>query len=527
MVRQLTSCLALPVILGLLFTTLYRQGQSPVEPQPPSAGGSYEAVSLSSSEGGRSKAFPSILSTRDSNLYRAIFAAQKKGDWAAADASISKLSDRMLLGHVLAERYLHRRYSSTPEALAAWLREFPDHPQAYDIYELALQKAPALRGDLPTIRKQSTIQGYGDEGMTSMRFEAAQALTWQKAISAWRAGEKAEAARLFSILADNRAGLTAWQASASSFWAARAHAASGNKALADKYMQAAAENPRSFYGILASRKINRPLQLDRQPLSLSESDWLEMVGEPAIRRIIALGQIGNHELAEQELRTEFPRAEAKEKWQLLALAHQLQLASVQISMARQLGNETRSLDLARYPVPYWKPQDGFRVEPALIYAMARQESGFRAEAVSPYGAMGVMQLMPKTASMMQKDLGSDITGNVSEPSLNMMLGQNYIQHLLENALVEGNIVYMLAAYNAGPGRLQEWKNTIAQDDPLLFIESIPFAETRAYVMQVMTNYWVYSALSGTMDRSSLALASSAWPHYGRPVASRATTGQDG
>jgi soluble lytic murein transglycosylase-like protein len=190
-------------------------------------------------------------------------------------------------------------------------------------------------------------------------------------------------------------------------------------------------------------------------------------------------------------------------------------------MAKQLSGDGHARDFARYPVPNWQPEGGFRIDPMLMFSLMRQESGFRSSAVSSYGALGPMQLMPQTAFLMQKKMnGGTLSAtdaamdNVAEPILNITLGQHYVEHLLSNELVEGNLFYLLAAYNAGPGRLQEWKARMGQsDDPLLFVESIPYAQTRNYVMQVMTNYWIYSELLGTPNRSVYALLHGQWPSY--------------
>lgn len=475
--------------------------------------GETEAVSFSNQPGTENSSLPVTLSGDDRALYLAIFEAQKKADWKTADDAIKKLDDPILMGHIQADRYLHRKYQSKPVELAKWLNSYSDHPQAHDIYVLAMAKAPDLKGDVPVIRKPALLNGYGDSTPTVSLSDSPLATTWRSGLNAWRYGDKAEAARIFSSLAERGDSLTSWQKSAIAYWAYRAHHAIGNMATASKYLHRAAQSPRSFYGIIASRQLRQSLELDSSPFILSEGEALEMFTDPFARRVITLAQIGHIDLAERELRHYFMQAEPREKWRLLALAYQLRLASVQIAMARQLGDEDRTLDFARYPIPYWKPHNGFKVEPALIYALARQESGFHTSAVSPYGALGLMQIMPKTASMMQKQMDVPVGGNVSEPSLNFTLGQNYIKHLLENGLVEGNLIYMLTAYNAGPGRLQEWKATVRKDDPLLFIESIPFAETRGYVMQVMANYWIYSELAGQPSQTVGTLASGKWPNY--------------
>ena len=468
---------------------------------------------------------PVILSEKDRLLYQEIVRAQKKADWAAADKKMAELGDRLLVGEMLATRYLHHSYKASQAELAKWLEQYADHPQAYDIYMLAMAKSPALKSKLPSVSKAQMLQGYGDDnGLGSRPDEAFPQQTWRTAISQWRAGKKSEAAKIFTAIAERRTHYSAWQSSAACYWAWRSNDAIGQKKTADKFLRIAAEEPRSFYGILARKQLGESLDLDAQPVTLSESDILEMIGEPPIRRIIALGQSNLIDLAEKEIRKLFPASDEREKKRLLALAYHFNLASVQISMAKRLDDHDRTMDYAKYPIPHWQPQDGFKVEPALIYALMRQESGFRATATSSSGAQGLMQIMPKTASIMHRQMNSDLkdsgqpqlTGSVTDPGFNMALGQGYIQHLLENDLVDGNLFFMLTAYNAGPGRLQEWKRAIDyRNDPLLFVESIPFAQTRHYVMQVMTNYWIYSELAGSRNRSIYALLNGYWPSYDR------------
>lgn len=459
-------------------------------------------------------ALPAVLPENDRHLYHTIFQAQKAADWATADESIARLSSPALVGHILAERYLHPSYATQVQELTDWLSMYADLPQAASIYTLAVGKNPALKNSLPGVEKRARMSGYGDDHGP---MPAADTRQWKKGLAAWRAGEKAEAAQIFSALA-----LTAkspWQASAAAYWAHRAELALNRPAEAAKHLRQAAQDARSFYGILARKQLHQPLELDAQTITLSEADIQEMSGRPAIRRILALSEAGMTELAEKELRAAFPHADADERTRLLALAHELNLASVQIGMARSLSRDGRTYDYARYPVPRWQPKEGFTIDPALLYALMRQESGFRVSAVSSGGALGLMQLMPKTASLMHRRIGGE--GNVTEPSLNMSLGQNYLHHLLETELVENNLFYLLAAYNAGPGRLQEWKARLDYgNDPLLFVESIPFSQTRHYVKQVMANYWIYSELAERPNDSVRALLAGRWPGYdaGAPVA---------
>lgn len=468
---------------------------------------------------GEEGVLPVVLSNKDRSHYKAIFDAQKKGDFTTADALIGDLDNDVLLGTVLAERYAGPHHRTTVGELASWLQHYSDHPQAAAFYERVLAHEPSLRDELPYISKAAQLSAHGDQfGMSSHAYQNAYQGSWQAGLSAWKYGRKAEAAKHFTSISAHEKEISPWMAAAAAYWSYRAHNANGNNSVAQDYLKKAAAYPRTFYGVIARKQLGEPLGLDVQPVQLTESDVLTMVGDQSVRRIIALSELHMNELAEKELRSRFPQAEEQEKNRLLALAHELGLAAVQISMAHELGLEGRELDFARYPVPNLQPHGGYRVDPLLIFALMRQESGFRPTAVSPVGALGLMQLMPQTASLMHKQMYGTkeppVIQSVAEPVMNVTLGQNYVETLLTNPLVEGNLFYLLAAYNAGPGRLQEWKGSLgAKNDPLLFVESIPFNETRSYVMQVMTNYWMYSELIGGNDRSVYALLEGKWPTY--------------
>ncbi|MDX1975811.1 MAG: lytic transglycosylase domain-containing protein [Rickettsiales bacterium] len=470
---------------------------------------------------------PVILSGTDRLLYKEIFQAQKRADWQQADIFIEKLSDPILLGQILADRYLHRKYNTTPAELLTWLKNYPDHPKYEAIVDLAQAKNLPLPTQI-TRDKISPLSGYGDDNGLNRAPEAV-ASAWRKAIDAWKNNEAAKAAAQFKNIYENKDIASPWIKSGAAYWASRAYEKLGHAKQSDKYLNLAAEEPRSFYGILARKRLGMGLELDAAPIVLTQAMLNDLMDIPAIKRTIAFSECDQFEYAEKELRAWFPNTTPAQKQQLLALAHKMQLASVQISIARYMSGDDRNYDLARYPTPHWTPQYGFIVDPALIYALTRQESGFNAKAQSGAGALGLMQLMPQTASLMKKTLmyNPDV---VSESVLNITLGQNYVDHLLGNSLVEDNLIYLLVAYNAGAGRLKDWKERLTQDDPLLFIESIPFGETRNYVMQVMANYWIYSELSDTPNLSAYALADNQWPSYDRslaPVAKLPAPGKEG
>ena len=129
-------------------------------------------------------------------------------------------------------------------------------------------------------------------------------------------------------------------------------------------------------------------------------------------------------------------------------------------------------------------------DPLLILALIRQESAFNPEAQSVAGARGLMQLMPNTARRFKRRLNKRKLHN---PDLNLNIGIRYLKQLIRK--YNGNMVYTLAAYNAGEGRIKRWRKKIfVSDDPLLMIESIPFKETRYYVKLIYRNIFFYNLL---------------------------------
>jgi soluble lytic murein transglycosylase-like protein len=200
---------------------------------------------------------------------------------------------------------------------------------------------------------------------------------------------------------------------------------------------------------------------------------------------------------------------------LLHLAAKLDLPATQIWLAQNGPAGTRMSIAARYPAPAWAPQGGWRVDKALIYAHALQESQFRTDAVSPAGARGLMQLMPGTAQLVARHRGEAVDQiRLTDPAVNMEYGQSYLQELADSSGTGGLLPKVIAAYNAGPGAVANW-NARGRNlsDPLLFIESIPFAETRAYVAIVLRNYWMYERQAGVHSDSLAAMAQGMWPRF--------------
>lgn len=145
--------------------------------------------------------------------------------------------------------------------------------------------------------------------------------------------------------------------------------------------------------------------------------------------------------------------------------------------------------------PLWffelvEPQSGEELDPLLVTALIRQESAFNIHAQSRVGARGLMQLMPATARM----LAPVRKNKLFDPKTNIALGTQYLRKRL--AQYNGDVELTLAAYNAGFARVDEWKRRYPTDNRILFIDLIPFKETRDYVSSILRNYYWYTKLYG-------------------------------
>lgn len=549
----------------------------------------------------RTVELPTRLSPGDAAVYRYIFALQEQGEWAAADREIKRVRDKALMGHVLAQRYLHAEYRSSYQELAAWLAQYHDHPDAAAIYKTALRKGRAAGLKQPTgdsvpghwivddlgpppdpppppgrrlsgpaagqaaaLKKQirATLRAghlaaaerlLGRESSQHLlsdgevdHIKAQIAAGWfaqgddRKALelagqAAARSGQRvprarwiaglaqfkrerfAEAARHFEALANTPKG-EPWDIAAGGFWAARSHARARRFEAVNTWLHRAAEHPRTFYGLLAIRQLGVDTPFLWDPPTISAYEFEAIARIPAGARAFALIQVGENGRADAELRRVFLSAKPAQMRTLLAIAMHANLPGLSIRLGRQLAAlDGRRNDGALYPIPPWTPTTGYQVDRALLFAFMRQESQFNAKAVSHAGARGLMQLMPRTAALLD---GKSFRGRdqlLLDPVYNVTLGQRYIVQLLQDPAVQGDLIRLAAAYNGGPGNLARWTRKQdargGEDDALLFIESLPSPETRHFITRILYSYWMYSERLGLPTPSLDDIAAGRWPTY--------------
>jgi soluble lytic murein transglycosylase-like protein len=243
-------------------------------------------------------------------------------------------------------------------------------------------------------------------------------------------------------------------------------------------------------------------------------------------RALALFDLGQDDLAEAELQQllvqDVVKLSGPKEQQSLYDAVAWAAERFDLQDVRQALNVRQGLnpvlqaafdDNTMFPVLQEAVATSKSVDPALIHALIRQESRFDPKARNrTTGAAGLMQLMPKTARFMG-DTKNFNPQTLLNPSVNLQLGQRYVDYLLRQPHINNNLLYLAVAYNAGPGNLQAWQHKLEDqnDDPLLFIESIPFSQTRTFVERVMTNYWIYRMRLGQGAPDMQGLVQGEWP----------------
>jgi soluble lytic murein transglycosylase-like protein len=337
-------------------------------------------------------------------------------------------------------------------------------------------------------------------------------------LAAWGMGRPDRALPLFEAAARAEIGPPALRAAAA-FWTARAAVRTRRPQLYVPWMLQAAQEPRTFYGLIARRVLGLAPGFAWEREVTGEAEGIALAETAAGWRALALLQIGQRDKAEAELRRLWPIAQNNPSLSgaMLAVARDAGLTDLAAQVAA-LAQTTdgRPRDYDRFPMPPLKPAGGFSVDPALLYALALQESRFDARAVSPAGARGLMQIMPATAAYIAGDpsLRGAGAGRLNDPGLSLELAQRYLHHLVAREVVDGDLIRVLAAYNNGPGNLARWAPAAAhRDDPFLFIEAIPVDETRAYVQRVLAYSWIYASRLGLAAPSLDALASGAFPRF--------------
>ena len=293
------------------------------------------------------------------------------------------------------------------------------------------------------------------------------------------------------------------------YWAGRASQSLGHGEDSVRWYNLAAAHITTFYGQLAVGRLSQEhiwsLPNDPQPTA---EDIENFERHELVHAARMLGQIKETDLLRPFLlqmsdlsSTPGPRSLAAN------LANTLGRADIAVSIAKRSERDGVPLISAGYPLPHLNAPG--TPERALVLGLIRQESAFHYQAVSPVGARGLMQLMPTTAAKVAKAMNvvfkkKDALANAltQDPGLNVKLGSAYLGDLVTD--FNGSYILSVASYNAGPSRVKKWIRDMGDPrqpdvDPIDWIESIPFSETRNYVQRVLEGVQVYRRRLGVND----------------------------
>ena len=414
-------------------------------------------------------------------------------------------------------------YGAASKAILAASNRPPGLPPGY---------AALLRGEVGQIlfalnrdREAYEVAAIGAESCQRQRTTScttvAAAGHWA-GLAAWRLDRIAQSRAMFEL--SWAADITSSsQRAAAAFWAARAHLRLGDATAQTLWLERAANEGRTFHGLIARRLLGLPLegaQLPRE--TLAEADLAAIAAHPGGQRAFALLQIGQQDRAEAELRLLWSATHDSPALgrALMLVAEQAGLAGLAAQLADLVEiADGRPRERTRFAIPRLRPAGGFTADPALVYAITRTESNFDPTLVSRAGARGLMQIMPATARFLAglPEPAEGETGKLPalhDPATNLSLGQRYLNFLAATDAVGGDKIRLLASYNSGPTAMGRWRTAIRDHgDPLLFIEAIPIDETRAFVPRVLAHTWLYATRLRLPAPSLDDLAAGAWPRY--------------
>jgi soluble lytic murein transglycosylase len=348
-------------------------------------------------------------------------------------------------------------------------------------YAIALQGMFA-RSEALRVWLQQALARLDEDKLVELR------LRWALSEQDW-----STLAQTLPLLSAEKAGESVWQ-----YWRAILLEKQGEADSARAILEALAVE-RDYYSFLAADRLGQPYALNHRTLVLESAAAEPLRRLPAVRRI---GELHYHEednLAHSEWYKVLQDTEDADRHQQLAV-----LAADQgwHRMAIDAANRAKAWDALdlRFPMPYQETfnrhASASQVPSTELMAIARRESAFFPQARSPVGARGLMQIMPATGKQVASSLGREHSSSaLYEVEHNVLLGSAYYRQLLDR--FDGNRVFALTAYNAGPHRVDRWRNKVGKGVPVeVWIETIPYRETRNYVKAVLSYNVVFQYMMG-------------------------------
>ncbi len=281
------------------------------------------------------------------------------------------------------------------------------------------------------------------------------------------------------------------------YWEARCLSALGRDREAAEILRGVARG-RSYYGFLAADRLRTDYQLNHRALDFLPRELDEIESRPALRRARELFELERWD-------------DARREWH--QATHDMNPAQLEkaAKIAQRWGWYSRAIftvaqaaswdDLEiRFPLLFEtdvsRESRAYSLDRAWVFAIIRQESAFMPDARSAKGALGLMQILPATGRLIARSIkdGKFRTSSLLDPQINVRFGSHYLRDLLNR--MQGNHILATAAYNAGPNRVHRWLPTEEALPPDLWIETVPFGETRSYLQRVFAYSIIYQMRLG-------------------------------
>jgi len=292
------------------------------------------------------------------------------------------------------------------------------------------------------------------------------------------------------------------------YWLARAKEALGKTEQAKAIYRELSQN-RSYYGFLAADRSDNPYNLEHEPLEVSDEALAQLQQKPALIRARELYHLTLTEDARREWDYAVAHMSREERLAAGKLADKWKWYDrALLTLAR--ADHFDDLNI-RFPLAYHeavlREAKKRGIDPSWVYAVARQESAFIVDVRSSAGALGLMQLMPGTGKTIARQLNTEIDpSSLLQPETNIRFGSYYLQQVLNR--FGDNPVLATAAYNAGPQRIDQWTPTSGSIDADIWVDTMPYHETRQYVRRVMAYSVFYDQrLERTITRLRLRMPS--------------------
>ena len=474
-----------------------------------------------------------VLSPGDVTLYQAAFSSIDAGDFDGAEASLTQVSDKSLVGYAEYHKLFSRGYTASYDELISWLNSYGDEPMAMAVWNLAKRKKPdgapdpafpllngkpqvaaatAPDGTAVQLAAYTTLDtaipvaanagpGIDDGGAASFdgdltpksarsaynNGQLEQAVTlgrkigdhWVAGLAEWRLGRFDQAEAEFKFVSTDPS-RNAWSQSSGAYWAGRCALRQGHGDEADTYFKIAASFPFTFYGLLAEQRLGVT-----PAVVLSKQGALPTFtgGERTALTASLDGDFSWTRSSPKAVRLNALIQIGRNSDAQKELQSAVQTSGDGGERDRWLALSARThvdvnsvqagdrlFDASIYPMPGYTLKGGYKVDRALVYAFARKESKFNPKAISYSGAYGLLQLMPATAALIENDSSfSAKPAKLLKPATNLRVGQDYIQRLSGSPIVQGDLLRTIAAYNAGPRPVKDATDSLGPDADALLV----------------------------------------------------------